>query len=79
MSNNCRRGKRTPIDGTTYKNVKVEVGAEIGLMLNAKAKYINGKLDIDYIESQVKDKLLDILYDGTKDVTINNSIIYSLQ
>ena len=75
----CRQGKRVPSDGTVYKKATAEVGVEVGLFVNVEAKLTNNQIDSDYVEEQVKDKILDIFQIDNKDKVLNNICIYSIQ
>ena len=75
----CRQGKRVPNDGTVYKKAIAEVGVEVGLFVNIEAKLTNNKIDSDYVEEQVKDKILDIFQIDNKDKVLNNICIYGIQ
>jgi hypothetical protein len=75
----CRRDKRVPSDGTVYKKAIAEVGVEVGLMVNIEAKLTNNQIDSDYVEEQIKDKILDIFQIDNKDKVLNNICIYGIQ
>jgi hypothetical protein len=75
----CRQGKRVPNDGTIYKKATVEVGVEVGLFINVETKLTNNQINSDYVEEQVKDKILDIFQIDNKDKVLNNICIYSIQ
>ena len=75
----CRQGARTPISGKIRKDAKVEVGVEIGMILNIEALSVNGEFDKNDIETQVKEKVSDIFHTNNQDKVLNNICIYNIQ
>lgn len=75
----CRQGARTPINGKTRKDAKVEVGVEIGMIMNIEAMCVNGEFDKDDVEAQVKEKVSDIFHTNGRDKVLNNIHVYNTQ
>lgn len=75
----CRQGARTPINGKVRKDAKVEVGVEIGMILNIEALSVNGEFDKNDIEIQVKEKVSDIFHTNGRDKVLNNIHVYNIQ
>lgn len=73
----ARRGDRIPKDGTITKKVTVEVGAEVGLMVNVELDYKDGE-PIN-LESEVTEKVVDILEIDGEDKVLNDIIVYGIQ
>lgn len=79
LMNDCRQGNRIPKDGSLIKNFKVEVGVEIGLIVNVEAELKDGVVNQRNLELELYDKLKDIFHiDGT-DKVLNDICIYSIQ
>lgn len=77
--NECRLGQRIPKNGSTKKEVIVEVGIEIGLMTTAEVNYSDGKIDEENLKLQLGDKIKDIFDIDGRDKVLNNVCIYSIQ
>lgn len=77
--NECRRGDRIPINGPTHKNVTVEVGIEIGLMTKVDVKCKEGQVDMDHLNTEVREKIIDIFDIDGRDKVLNNIRIYGVQ
>ena len=75
----CRQGARTPINGKIRKDAKVEVGVEIGMIMNIEAMCVNGEFDKDDVEAQVKEKVSDIFHTNGRDKVLNNIHVYNIQ
>lgn len=75
----CRQGARTPISGKLRKDAKVEVGVEIGMILNIEALSVKGEFDKDDVETQVKEKVSDIFHINGRDKVLNNIHVYNMQ
>ena len=50
----CRRGDRIPKNKSIVKNLKVEVGVEIGLIINVES---------ENSEAQIKEQVIDTVVD----------------
>jgi hypothetical protein len=74
-----RRGARKSLDGKTTKKVTVEVGVEIGLMVDVEVTCFADKIDREDTEKQVTEKIIDIFNIDNKDKVLNNTTIYSIQ
>lgn len=77
--NDCRQGTRVRADGLVQKQAKVEVGVEIGMILNIEAMCVNGEFDKDDVEAQVKEKVSDIFHTDSRDKVLNNICVYNIQ
>ena len=70
----CRRGDRIPKNKSIIKNLKVEVGVEIGLIINVES---------ENSETQIKEQVLDTVTDmfeiDNKDRVLNDICIYNVQ
>ncbi len=77
--NDCRQGTRVRADGLVQKQAKVEVGVEIGMILNIEAACVNGEFDKDDVEAQVKEKVSDIFHTDSRDKVLNNICVYNIQ
>jgi hypothetical protein len=75
----CRQGARTPINGKVRKDAKVEVGVEIGMILNIEALSVKGEFDKNDVETQVKEKVSDIFHINGRDKVLNNIHVYNIQ
>lgn len=75
----CRQGARTPISGKIRKDAKVEVGVEIGMILNIEALCVKGEFYKNDVETQVKEKVSDIFHTNNQDKVLNNICIYNIQ
>ena len=75
--NECRPGTRVRADGLVQKQTKVEVGVEIGLMLDVEADYLNG--NYQNLENQVEEKVKDIFHIDGRDKVLTNISIYNIQ
>ena len=75
----CRQGNRVPVSGRIRKNAKVEVGVEIGMMLNIEALCTDGEFDKNDVETQVKEKVEDIFHTNGRDKVLNNICVYNIQ
>ena len=58
----CRRGDRVPKNKSIVKNLKVEVGVEIGLIINVESENTE-----DQIKEQVIDTVTDMFEIDNKD------------
>lgn len=77
--NECRRGDRIPVDGSTQKKVTVEVGIEIGLMTKVNVKCKKDQIDMDNLKEEVHEKIIDIFDIDGRDKVLNNIRIYGVQ
>ena len=70
----CRRGDRVPKNKSIVKNLKVEVGVEIGLIINVES---------ENIEAQIKEQIIDTVTDmfeiDNKDKVLNDIYIYDVR
>ena len=70
----CRRGDRIPKNKSIVKNLKVEVGVEIGLIIN---------IESENSETQIKEQVIDTVVDmfeiDNKDRVLNGICIYDVQ
>lgn len=70
----CRRGDRIPKNKSIVKNLKVEVGVEIGLIIN---------IESENSETQIKEQVIDTVVDmfeiDNKDKVLNSVCIYNVQ
>ena len=70
----CRRGDRIPKNKSIVKNLKVEVGVEIGLIVNVES---------ENSETQIKEQVIDTVTDmfeiDNKDRVLNGICIYNVQ
>lgn len=74
-----RQGTRVALDGRTIQKVTVEVGVEIGLMVDVEVTCFPDKIDREDAEKQVTEKIIDIFNIDNKDKVLNNVTIYSIQ
>ena len=70
----CRRGDRVPKNKSIVKNLKVEVGVEIGLIINVESE--NSETQI---KEQVVDTVTDMFELDNKDRILNGICIYNVQ
>ena len=70
----CRRGDRIPKNKSIVKNLKVEVGVEIGLIINVESE--NSETQI---KEQVIDTVMDMFEIDNKDKVLNGICIYDVQ
>ena len=70
----CRRGDRIPKNKSIVKNLKVEVGVEIGLIINVESE--NSETQI---KEQVVDTVTDMFELDNKDRVLNGICIYNVQ
>ena len=70
----CRRGDRIPKNKSIVKNLKVEVGVEIGLIINVESENSEAQ-----IKEQVIDTVVDIFEIDNKDRVLNGICIYDVQ
>lgn len=70
----CRRGDRVPKNKSIVKNLKVEVGVEIGLIVN---------IESENTETQIKEQVIDTVTDlfeiDNKDKVLNGICIYDVR
>lgn len=70
----CRRGDRVPKNKSIVKNLKVEVGVEIGLIINVES---------ENTEAQIKEQIIDTVTDmfeiDNKDKVLNDIYIYDVR
>lgn len=70
----CRRGDRIPKNKSIVKNLKVEVGVEIGLIVNVESENSEAQ-----IKEQVIDTVTDMFEIDNKDRVLNGVCIYNVQ
>jgi hypothetical protein len=70
----CRRGDRIPKNKSIVKNLKVEVGVEIGLIINVESENSEAQ-----IKEQVIDTVVDMFEIDNKDRVLNGICIYNVQ
>lgn len=70
----CRRGDRIPKNKSIVKNLKVEVGVEIGLIINVESENSEAQ-----IKEQVIDTVTDMFEIDNKDRVLNGICIYNVQ
>lgn len=70
----CRRGDRIPKNKSIVKNLKVEVGVEIGLIINIESENSEAQ-----IKEQVIDTVIDMFEIDNKDKVLNGVCIYNVQ
>lgn len=70
----CRRGDRIPKNKSIVKNLKVEVGVEIGLIINVESENSEAQ-----IKEQVIDTVIDMFEIDNKDKVLNSICIYNVQ
>ena len=75
----CRRGARTAHDGTTPKPVKVEIGVEIGTIINVEASYKDNTINERDLKAKVQERVEDIFDIDGRDKVLNGICIYSIQ
>lgn len=76
---NYRIGTSIPCDGSYYKRINVEVGIELGMILSVEAEVNDGKINLDSVKSELKEKIIDIFDIDNKDKVLNNICIYTIQ
>ena len=70
----CRRGDRIPKNKSIVKNLKVEVGVEIGLIINVESENSEAQ-----IKEQVIDTVVDMFEIDNKDKVLNGICIYDVR
>jgi hypothetical protein len=70
----CRRGDRIPKNKSIVKNLKVEVGVEIGLIINVESENSEAQ-----IKEQVIDTVIDMFEIDNKDRVLNGICIYDVR
>lgn len=70
----CRRGDRIPKNKSIVKNLKVEVGVEIGLIVNVESENTEAQ-----IKEQVIDTVTDLFEIDNKDKVLNSICIYDVR
>lgn len=70
----CRRGDRIPKNKSIVKNLKVEVGVEIGLIVNIESENTEAQ-----IKEQVIDTVTDLFEIDNKDKVLNGIYIYDVR
>ena len=75
----CRQGARIPVNGITRKDVTVEVGVEIGLIVNVDVECVKDEINRQDAATQVKEKVSDIFHIDGQDKVLNNVCIYAIQ
>ena len=70
----CRRGDRVPKNKSVVKNLKVEVGVEIGLIINVESENSEAQ-----IKKQVTDTVMDLFEIDNKDKVLNGICIYDVR
>lgn len=70
----CRRGDRVPKNKSIVKNLKVEVGVEIGLIINVESENSEAQ-----IKEQVTDTVMDLFEIDNKDRVLNGICIYDVR
>lgn len=70
----CRRGDRVPKNKSVVKNLKVEVGVEIGLIINVESENSEAQ-----IKEQVTDTVMDLFEIDNKDKVLNGICIYDVR
>lgn len=70
----CRRGDRVPKNKSIVKNLKVEVGVEIGLIVNIESENTEAQ-----IKEQVIDTVTDLFEIDNKDKVLNSICIYDVR
>ena len=70
----CRRGDRVPKNKSIVKNLKVEVGVEIGLIINVESENSEAQ-----IKEQVTDTVMDLFEIDNKDKVLNGICIYDVR
>ena len=70
----CRRGDRIPKNKSIVKNLKVEVGVEIGLIINVESENSEAQ-----IKEQVTDTVMDLFEIDNKDKVLNGICIYDVR
>lgn len=70
----CRRGDRIPKNKSIVKNLKVEVGVEIGLIVNIESENTEAQ-----IKEQVIDTVTDLFEIDNKDKVLNGICIYDVR
>lgn len=77
--NDCRRGDRVSYYGISQKNIKVEVGVEIGLIVNLEVEHLKDKINKEDFKNQLIEKLTDIFHIDGQDKVLNNVFVYNVQ
>lgn len=75
----CRRGDRVRADGVVQKNAIVEVGVEVGMIINVEANCKGKSFDMKDLQEQTQDKVIDLLQIDGRDKVLNNVCIYAVQ
>lgn len=75
----CRRGNRVRADGVVKKNALVEVGVEIGMIINVEANCKGKSFNMEDVHEQTHDKVIDLFQIDGRDKVLNNVCIYSVQ
>lgn len=70
----CRRGDRIPKNKSIVKNLKVEIGVEIGLIVNVESENTEAQ-----IKEQVIDTVTDMFEIDNKDKVLNGICIYDVR
>lgn len=70
----CRHDNRVPKNKSIVKNLKVEVGVEIGLIINIESENSEAQ-----IKEQVIDTVIDMFEIDNKDKVLNSICIYDVQ
>lgn len=70
----CRRGDRILKNKSIIKNLKVEVGVEIGLIVNIESENTEAQ-----IKEQVIDTVIDMFEIDNKDKVLNGICIYDVR
>ena len=65
---------RAPYNEPSARNVKVEVGVELGTMVDIE---VVGDLSEDIMQELVKDKVIEKLNIDNEDIVLNDITIYS--
>lgn len=65
---------RAPYNEPSARTVKVEVGVELGTIVDIKAV---GDLSEDIMQELVKDKVIEKLNIDNEDIVLNNITVYS--
>lgn len=75
----CRQGMRVRADGLVRKNVKVEVGVEIGLIIDIETEPVGDTISKKDVEVHVQEKVTDIFHIDGRDKVLTNISIYNIQ
>ena len=71
----CRQGKRISVNGIIYKNIPIEIKAELSILTNIEAIY-QQEMIINDIESQAKSKIIDMFDLNNIDKKLNNIQVF---